>query len=552
MSLRPELFRELANARHLPSGEEDWDAWRKAYETVEDTLAALEEEELHGEEPALVFLPGGVAAATGEPTRGSAGPQPTGAELADLSLTSAMSLIHRRELSPVELVRAVLDRIDGYGKPLNAYIAWCAEDALEAARKAEDVLAHGRPLGPLHGIPVAVKDLFFTSDFPTTAGTRILKDVLPREDATVIRRLREGGAILLGKLNLHELAYGVTSDNPHFGPVRNPWDLKRIAGGSSGGSAAAVAASLCLASLGTDTGGSIRIPAACCGVVGLKPTYGRVSRSGILPLAWSLDHVGPITKGVEDAALLLQVLAGPDPRDLTTSALPVPDYSRLLGGDLKGVRIGLPRDIFFDPAEADPSVMAAVRKALQVMESVGAGVEEVSVPFLRHAPAIQFFTLSTEASANHGRLLRTRGRELGVDVRRRLEIGEFVAATQYVRAQQARRRLTEEFAAVFRQVDLLVTPTLPVAAPPIGEQIVMIHGVQKRLQPTLTRFTNPFNLTGLPAISVPCGADVDGLPVGLQIIGRPFDEATLLRVAYAYQEASSWHPRRPPLGARSS
>jgi len=549
MSVRPELFRVLAEARRLPSGEEDWEAWQKAYEVGEDALAALDEAELNAVEPALGFLHGGWELTSRERTRGRAGLDPRDDEISEISLTAAADRIRRRELSPVELVQATVDRIDAYGKTLNAYIAWYPEQAVQQARKAEDALARGRPVGPLHGVPIAVKDLFFTAGLPTTAGARVLADFVPQEDATVIHRLKEAGAILLGKLNLHELAYGVTNENPHFGPVRNPWNLNRISGGSSGGSAAAVAASLCLASLGTDTGGSIRIPASCCGVVGLKPTYGRVSRNGILPLAWSLDHVGPITRTVEDAALMLQVLAGEDSRDVTTSALPVPDYARLLGGDLKGLRIGLASAFFTDPAEVDPSVMAAVREALQTMESVGARVEEVSVPFLRHAPAIQYITLATEASANHARLLRTRGRELGLDVRRRLELGEFITAPQYVRAQQGRRLLMQELAAVFRRVDLLITPTLPVVAPPIGDQTLTIHGVEKRVQPTLTRCTSFVNLTGLPAISLPCGSDADGLPVGLQLIGQPFDEATLLRGAYAYQQASAWHTRRPSLGS---
>ncbi|MEE9171758.1 MAG: amidase [candidate division NC10 bacterium] len=549
MSVRPELFRVLAEARRLPSGEEDWEAWQKAYEVVEDALAALDEAELNAVEPALGFLHGEWELTSRERTRGRAGLDPRDDEISEISLTAAADRIRRRELSPVELVQATVDRIDAYGKTLNAYIAWYPEQAVQQARKAEDALARGRPVGPLHGVPIAVKDLFFTAGLPTTAGARVLADFVPQEDATVIHRLKEAGAILLGKLNLHELAYGVTNENPHFGPVRNPWNLNRISGGSSGGSAAAVAASLCLASLGTDTGGSIRIPASCCGVVGLKPTYGRVSRNGILPLAWSLDHVGPITRTVEDAALMLQVLAGEDSRDVTTSALPVPDYARLLGGDLKGLRIGLASAFFTDPAEVDPSVMAAVREALQTMESVGARVEEVSVPFLRHAPAIQYITLATEASANHARLLRTRGRELGLDVRRRLELGEFITAPQYVRAQQGRRLLMQELAAVFRRVDLLITPTLPVVAPPIGDQTLTIHGVEKRVQPTLTRCTSFVNLTGLPAISLPCGSDADGLPVGLQLIGQPFDEATLLRGAYAYQQASAWHTRRPSLGS---
>jgi aspartyl-tRNA(Asn)/glutamyl-tRNA(Gln) amidotransferase subunit A len=547
MSLRPELFRELAALRRLPAGEEDFRAWHKAYEAIEEALALFEDETFTREEPVLVFHPGESVPAAGRAHATSISPHRAGGEIAELSLTTAASLIHRKELSPVELVRAVLDRIDAYGKRINAYIALHAEDAIQAARQAEDALVHRHPLGPLHGVPLAVKDLFFEAGRPTTAGSRVLQDFVPQEDATVIRRLREAGAILLGRLNLHELAYGVTNENPHFGPVRNPWNPGRIAGGSSGGSAAAVAASLCLASLGTDTGGSIRIPAACCGVVGVKPTYGRVSRHGVLPLAWSLDHVGPITKSVEDAALLLEVLAGFDPRDPTTSPVPVPAYSRVLGGGLEGVRVGVPKDFFTDPAEIDPAVLAAVQGAIHAMEGMGASTVEVSVPSLRDAPAVQFLTIATEASANHGGLLRTRGRDLGLDVRRRLELGEFIAAPLYVRAQQARRRLIREFADVFRHADLVVMPTLPVVAPSLGAESVAIQGVQKRIQPTLTRFTSPLNLTGLPAISVPCGFDSGGLPVGLQIVGRPFDEATVLRGAFVYEQASTWHTRHPPL-----
>lgn len=541
MSPSRELFRVLADAKRLPHEPEDWEAWQQAYEAVEAGLVALEEEALGGGEPALALVLGEAAPASRELT-GLPG------EASELSLVATARLIHRRELSPVELVQAILDRIASYGKSLNAYIAWYAEEAIEAAKRAEDAVAHGRPLGPLHGIPIAVKDLFFTAGIPTTAGSRIFKDFVPSEDATVVRRLREAGAILLGKLNLHELAYGITSENPHFGAVRNPWDLNRIAGGSSGGSAAGVAASLCLASLGTDTGGSIRIPAACCGIVGLKPTYGRVSRDGVVPLAWSLDHVGPITRVVEDAALLLEVLASPDPHDVTASSLPVPQYSRMLGDSLKGVGIGLPTDSFFDAAEVDPSVMAAVEEAMRVLQDAGARVEDVSIPLLRHAPAIQFLTIASEATANHGRLLRTRGRELGVDVRRRLELGEFLGASQYLRAQQARRLLMRQFDAALRQVNLLVTPTLPIVAPPLGAQTVTIRGIQKNIQPVMTRFTSPLNLTGLPAISIPCGTTTEGMPVGLQIIGRAFDEATVLRAAFAYQRATPWHTRRPPLG----
>lgn len=549
MSLDPELFRALGDARGLPSGEEDWNAWQKAYEALEGALTALEEEELDRQEPGLVFLHTASAPTSSEPTR-SEGERDTGAdEFSALSLTAAADLIRRRRLSPVELVRSVLDRIEANEKAINAYIACYPEEALRQARKVEDAVAQGRPAGPLHGIPVAVKDLFFMAGLPMTGGSRVLADFVPHEDATVIRRLKEAGAILVGKLNLHELAYGVTNDNPHFGPVRNPWNLTRIAGGSSGGAAAAVAASLCLGSLGTDTGGSIRIPAACCGVVGLKPTYGRVSRDGVLPLAWSLDHVGPITMTVEDAALMLQVVAGHDARDLTASALPVPEYSRMLGGDLKGIRLGLVSPIFTDPADVDPAVVAAADAALEVMKCMGAKVVEVTVPLLRHARAAQYLTLAAEASANHSRLLRTRGRELGGDVRRRLELGEFITATQYVRAQQARRRLIQEFSVVFEQTDVLVTPTLPIVAPPLGDQVGAVHRVRKGVQPTLTRFTSPFNLTGLPAISIPCGLDRDGLPIGLQMVGRPFEEAMLLRAAFAYEQASAWHTRRPPLGS---
>jgi aspartyl-tRNA(Asn)/glutamyl-tRNA(Gln) amidotransferase subunit A len=464
-------------------------------------------------------------------------------DLTRLSIAEAGEQLRRRTLSPVELTQAYLARIQAEDAAARCYITVLHEQALAAAARAEQEIARGGCRGPLHGIPIALKDLIMTRGIRTTCGSRILKDWVPDADATVAKRLAEAGAILLGKLNMHEFAYGPTGVNPHYGTPANPWAPNRMPGGSSSGSGAAVAAGLCAAALGTDTGGSIRIPASLCGIVGLKQTYGRVSRAGVIPLAWSLDHIGPMTRTVTDAAILLQVLAGHDPADPSTAAVAVPDYRRGLGGEPRGLRVGVVREVFFE--RLDPEVRAAVEAAARVLESLGVHVEEVRLPQIHHAGPATFAIITAESMAYHEPYLKTRPAEYGADVRARLLTGQFVLATQYLKAQRARQVLRAEVDAVLKDVDVLLFPTTPIPAPRIDEREVTVDGVRDDVRAWLTRCTRPINLTGHPALSVPCGLTTGGLPIGLQLVGRQFDEATLLRVGHAYEAASSFRDRRP-------
>jgi aspartyl-tRNA(Asn)/glutamyl-tRNA(Gln) amidotransferase subunit A len=391
---------------------------------------------------------------------------------------------------------------------------------------------------------VAVKDLIQTRGIRTTAGSTILKDWVPTEDATVVRRLAEAGAILLGKLQLHEFAFGPTGVNPHYGTPKNPWDLTRMPGGSSSGSGVAVGARLAAAALGTDTGGSVRIPASLCGIVGIKATYGRVSRAGVLPLAWSLDHIGPMTRTVTDAALLLGVLAGKDPADPSTVALPVPDYRQAMRGEVRGLRLGLPREIFF--RHVDPVVEAAVRGAARALEGQGATVAEVSLPGMQEATSATFAIIAAESMAYHGPMLRRHGAAYGADVRTRLLAGQYVLATQYVNAQRVRQVIRAELDAALQGIDALLLPTTPIPAPRIEEREATVDGITQDVRAWLTRCTRPFNLTGHPVLSLPCGLTPAGLPVGLQLVGRMFDEATLFRIGAVYEAMSPMRDLRPP------
>jgi aspartyl-tRNA(Asn)/glutamyl-tRNA(Gln) amidotransferase subunit A len=465
-------------------------------------------------------------------------------ELTRLSIAEAGERIRRRALSPVELTRAYLDQIQARNADGRYYLTVLHDAALAAARTAEQEIGSGKYRGPLHGIPVALKDLVMTRGVRTTCGSRILKDWVPETDATVAARLAAAGAVLLGKLNMHEFAYGPTGVNPHYGTPSNPWGADRMPGGSSSGSGAAVAAGLCAGALGTDTGGSIRIPASLCGIVGLKPTYGRVSRAGVVPLAWSLDHIGPMTRTVEDAALLLQALAGHDPADPSTAAVPVPDYCRGLDGDPRTLRVGLVRELFFD--RLDPEVRAAVEAAARALAGLGVQVEEVRLPRIHHAAPATFAIITAESMAYHEPYLRTRASEYGADVRARLLTGQFVLATQYLKAQRARQVLRAEVDGVLRGVDALLFPTTPIPAPRLEEREVAVDGVTDDVRAWLTRCTRPINLTGHPALSVPCGLTTGGLPIGLQLVGRQFDEATVLRLGHAYEAVSPVRGRRPP------
>ena len=465
-------------------------------------------------------------------------------ELTALSIAEAGEQIRRRALSPVELTRAYLDRIQSRNAELRCYLTVLAEQALAAAAAADREIGSGRYRGPLHGIPIALKDLVMTRGIRTTCGSRILKDWVPETDATVVVRLAAAGAVLLGKLNMHEFAYGPTGVNPHDGTAANPWGRDRMPGGSSSGSGVAVAAGLCAGALGTDTGGSIRIPASLCGIVGLKPTYGRVSRAGVVPLAWSLDHVGPMTRTVTDAALLLQALAGHDPADPSTAAVPVPDYRRGLDGDPRTLRVGLVRELFFE--RLDPEVRAAVESAARALAGLGVHVEEVRLPRIHHAGPATFAIITAESMAYHEPYLKTRASEYGADVRARLLTGQFVLATQYLKAQRARQVLRAEVDGVLARVDALLLPTTPIPAPRLDEREVAVDGVTDDVRGWLTRCTRPINLTGHPALSVPCGLTTGGLPIGLQLVGRQFDEATVLRLGHAYEAVSPFRDHRPP------
>ncbi len=462
------------------------------------------------------------------------------------SMVELARLIASKEASPVEVVQAHLDRIASLDGKLKSYITVLGDSALDAAKAAEAAIMNGNGLGSLHGVPVGLKDLYCTKGVKTTGGSKILGDWVPSENATVVSRLTAAGAIVLGKLNMHEFAYGPEGLNPHYGTPWNPWDAAthRICGGSSSGSGAAVAAGLCPGALGSDTGGSIRIPASLCGITGIKPTYGRVSRAGVLPLAWSLDHVGPMCRTAADCALMLGAMAGYDPRDPTTSVLPVADYVAALTGQVKGLRIGVLCAFYLE--STDPAARALVEAAVKTLEGLGALAQEVNLELPKHAAGASYAVISPEAYAYHEGWLKSRPRDYGADVRQRLLVGAFVSGADYLKGQRVRALIRDEVDRALARLDVLVCATTPMPAPAVGESEVSIGGEKQPVRPSLIRFTRPFNLTGHPAASVPCGFTAAGLPVGLQIIGRPFDEATVLRAADAYQRATDWHTRRPP------
>ncbi|MDQ3862036.1 MAG: amidase [Actinomycetota bacterium] len=439
-----------------------------------------------------------------------------------------------RRLSPAEVVRELLERIEA--DETNSFITVTAEQALKRAARAEGEILAGRYKGPLHGVPVALKDIIYTRGVRTTMGSAFFAEYVPDHSATVARRLEDAGSILIGKTNTHEFAYGPTGDRSHFGPTRNPHDARRITGGSSGGSGAAVAADLCYGALGSDTGGSIRIPAALCGTVGMKPTFGRVSKRGVFPLSWSLDHVGPITRTVEDNALMLNVLAGHDPEDLHSVDLATEDFARNLKRGIRGAVIGVPREFFFE--RVDGEVEARVREAAEVFASSGAQLREVEIPNLWETLRAQRLILAAEAYAVHEERLENEPEKFGEEVRERLMEGARPRAYRYANARRRGVLATYEFDRALQGADALLTPTLPIAAPEIGQRDAGIGDQEEPVRSALTRFTGPTDLTGHPSLSVPCGTTSSGLPVGLQLVGRRFDEATLYRFGYACKEAA--------------
>jgi aspartyl-tRNA(Asn)/glutamyl-tRNA(Gln) amidotransferase subunit A len=455
----------------------------------------------------------------------------------DLSIAEAAALIQRRALSPVELAEAHLERIAALDPALHAFITLTADEALAEAHIAEVEIGRGASRGPLHGIPLALKDLYETRGVRTTAGSSFLAEHIPYANAAAVEKLTAAGAVLLGKLNMHEWALGLTNDNPHYGACRNPWDTSRIPGGSSGGSAAALAARMCMGSLGSDTGGSIRVPAALCGVVGLKPTFGRVSARGVVPLSWNLDHCGPLARTVRDTAILLQAIAGYDPEDPYSANMPADDYLANLEGGVAGVRITL---AVGDEIVADTEILGVVRAAAAQFTQLGAVVEELELTGLTEAAPANALMVTSDAAAYHRERLRDAPERFGADVRQRMERGAAYTSTEYILARRTQTRWRRRLEQLFEGFELLLLPSTPVAAPQLGGDAI-------EAAKTLTRFTGPFNLAGLPALSVPCGFTTAGLPLGLQIVARPWAEALVLRAGQAFEQATEWHARQPAL-----
>ena len=448
------------------------------------------------------------------------------------SLARLSRALRTREVSPVEMTEALLGRIGA--DETNAFITVTAERAMEDAARAEAEIGAGDYRGPLHGVPVGIKDLVYTKGVRTTMASAFFEDHVPEDDAAIARRLREAGTVLLGKTNTHEFAYGPTGDRSFFGPTRNPHDPARISGGSSGGSGAAVATGLCYGAIGSDTGGSIRIPAALCGVVGMKPTFGRVGKSGVFPLAWTLDHVGPMTRTVEDNALLLSALVGHDPQDLYSADRPAEDFARDLERGLRGSAVGVPTAFYFE--HVDREVEARVRESVEAFRSLGAVVREVEVPNVWETLHAQRLTLAAEAYAVHEERLKSDPDRFDDQGLERLLQGEELRAHRYANAQRRKLRSRREFEEVLGEVDVILSPSVPIPATEIGQRQASINGHEEAVYSALTRLTGPTNMNGLPSLSVPCGTTASGLPVGLQLIGRPFDEATVYRFGHAHEK----------------
>src|SRR5262244_3612113 len=457
-------------------------------------------------------------------------------EIAYTTIRALSARYRKRELSPVEVTRTLLGRIEQLDPTLHAFVTLTADRALDDARIAEEALRRDDPR-PLLGVPVAHKDIYCTRGIRTTGGSALLADWLPEADATCVRRWQEAGTVLLGKLITHEFAFGLQLPGHRFQPARNPWNLDHIPGGSSSGSGAALAAGLVVGATGSDTGGSIRGPASFCGIVGLKPTYGRASRAGVLALSWTLDHTGPMARTVEDCAYLLQAMAGHDPADPASSRVPVDDYLAPLGRDIRGVKIGVPRTYFFEDIDAE--IQRAFEEAMGTLRKLGAEVRDVRIPSLRGTMSF-LLILMAEAYAYHERDLRERPELYGDVLRERLLAGALVLASEYTQAQRIRAEICAETAEVLRDVDLLATPTTPKPATPF----TLAHDPEFAFPKSNMA---PFNLTGLPTLALPCGFSSTGLPLSMQLSGRPFEESTVLRVGHAYEQATAWHTRRPPV-----
>jgi aspartyl-tRNA(Asn)/glutamyl-tRNA(Gln) amidotransferase subunit A len=462
-------------------------------------------------------------------------------EICYWNITEAAAALRRKELSPVELTDRVLERIEAVDGKLHSFITSTADLARRQARQAEQELRSGNDRGPLHGIPIALKDLYITNGIRTTCHSAVLENWVPEIDATTVVKLQEAGTILLGKLGMHEFAFGGPSIDAPFPAVRNPWNTEHIPGGSSSGSGAALAAGLCYGALGSDTGGSIRTPSSHCGIVGIKPTYGRVSRYGVIPLSWSLDHAGPMARSVEDCATLLQAISGYDEKDPASANVAVPNFQSALKHGIKGVRIGVPRAGWFEEAlGVDRETDSVFNQALEALKSLGATIIDLDgAPFALARKANQTI-LVCEAYTYHEKTFQQTPMKFGTSVRRRMLEGAFLSAADYITAQRCRAVIKERICANFSRVDVFAVPGA--ARPP--EAFATMEPNEQNRRPN---FTNPFNLSGLPAISVPCGFTSGNLPAGLQIVAPPFEESTAFRVAYAYEQATDWRKRRPAL-----
>jgi aspartyl-tRNA(Asn)/glutamyl-tRNA(Gln) amidotransferase subunit A len=457
-------------------------------------------------------------------------------DLTMLTISQAAKLIEKREVSPVALTDAYLARIERLNPAINAYVTITADLARTGAREAEAEIARSAYRGPLHGIPIGLKDLYDTAGIETAGGSKILKGRVPQRDSTCARKLNEAGAVLLGKTNTHEFAWGATTNNPHTGPTHNPWKLDRIPGGSSGGSGAAIAARMAAGTLGTDTGGSIRIPAAMCGCVGLKPTFGRVSKAGVLPMSWQFDHPGPIVKCVEDAAIILNAIAGYDAADFATVPVPVPDYREGLDRGIQGMRIGVPREQFF--GLVDPELRVSVEEAIETLRGLGAEVFDVDAGFSRESLMQAWVVCNAEGQAFHAEWLRTRKQDYGADLQASLSL-PLPDAVGLADAYRASYDIKEALRQTFERVDLLVTPATMRPASVIGDEELDVNGHKMGTGAAFASMTMPFNIAGLPAITLPCGLSSDGLPLSLQLAGGPFHESTVLRAARAFESAQA-------------
>jgi aspartyl-tRNA(Asn)/glutamyl-tRNA(Gln) amidotransferase subunit A len=463
----------------------------------------------------------------------------------DINYSSVAELAPRvksGEISPVEIVRTSLDRIAQLEPSLNAFLEVWGDSALDQASEAEQAISSGDYLGPLHGIPVGLKDLIDVSGKETTGGSKVLAGNVATGDATVVMQLREAGAILIGKMNLVEFAFGATGLNPHTGDVKNPWDTTKITAGSSSGSAAAVAAGMIPVTLGSDTGGSVRMPAALCGIAGLKPTYGRVSRNGVLDLSWSMDHVGPMTRTTEDCALLMNVLAGHDPLDPASSKEPVPDFISGINSGLNGLKIGVPQDYFFTDS-VDPEIVSSVHAAIELMANNGAEIVDLPMPWVDKGRRINMGVMYPEATSVHEKMLAEHADKYSPSVRHRIQFGFNVSAIDYVRAQRARQWFSHQMAESMKKVDVLITPSVPIQTPTIAD-CTPAPG-KTAAGGELANFTGVFDTTGQPSHSIPCGFTTSGMPIGMMITGHPFDESTVLRVGNAFEKLTNWHQRPP-------